>query len=48
MADYAFVFYDAFNDTIIAAKDMFGKRSLLMGFKENGFVLSSCALKAKP
>ncbi len=27
------------------AKDIFGKRSLLLGFHQNGFSISSCATK---
>lgn len=43
--DYSFVFYDNKNKKILIAKDPFGKKSLLLGFSKDGFVLSSCAIK---
>lgn len=32
---------------LFIAKDPFGKRSLLLGMKKNGFVVSSCAIDHK-
>ena len=40
--DFAFVYQR--DDIIYIAKDEFGKKSLLLGFQENGFVISSLPL----
>ncbi|EGR31175.1 hypothetical protein IMG5_116460 [Ichthyophthirius multifiliis] len=42
--DYAFIFFDNQQKKIVIAKDPFGKKSLLLGFSENGFAFSSCAI----
>lgn len=45
--DFALVFFDSKHKKIVFGKDPFGKRSLLLGLKENGFCISSCPLNAK-
>jgi len=41
--DYSLIFYDNFRARFIACKDVFGKKSLLLSFKENGLCFSSLA-----
>ncbi|KRW99850.1 hypothetical protein PPERSA_10969 [Pseudocohnilembus persalinus] len=47
IADFSFVFYDEFNQKILVSKGLFGKRSLLFGFSQNGFAISSAPIKIK-
>lgn len=42
--DYAFAYFHEKSGKLYIAKDPFGKRSLLIGFSRDGFVLSSCSL----
>ena len=42
--DFAIIFIDNLNSKIFISKDAFGKRSLLLGFSEEGFCLSSTAV----
>lgn len=44
IGDFALVYYDALNQKLVIAKDVFGKRSLLLGFSECGFAISSRAI----
>jgi len=44
-ADFAFIFVDVLNRKITFGKDIFGKRSLLIGTHPNGLCLSSCSIK---
>lgn len=44
IGDFAFVYYDQLNSKLVIAKDVFGKRSLLLGFSEDGFTVSSRAI----
>lgn len=41
--DFSFIFYDYINNYLIIGKDIFGKKSLLLGFHKNGFCIGSCA-----
>lgn len=47
IGDFAFIFYDSYNKKFAIAKDYFGKKSLLLGFHKNGFLLSSCSINPK-
>ena len=41
--DFSFVFEDKLNNLITIGKDIYGKKSLLLGFNKFGFCISSCA-----
>lgn len=43
-ADFAFIFVDVLNTKIAFAKDIFGKRGLVLGLHKNGLCLSSCSI----
>jgi len=47
LGDFSIVFYDNLNKKCFISKDLFGKKSLMMGFTKNGFVVSSAALGIK-
>ena len=40
--DFAFIYQDRLNNLIIIGKDIYGKKSLLLGFHEHGFCITSC------
>jgi asparagine synthetase B (glutamine-hydrolysing) len=44
-ADFSFIFIDILNRKITFGKDIFGKRSLLLGIHQNGLCFSSCSIK---